>query len=48
MHIHEFTGGNPTGINNAAIACLLYATSKHSLRIDESAFRQASAELHWN
>ena len=47
-HIHEFTGGNPRGINNAAIACMLHATSKHSLRIDEAAFRQASAELHWN
>lgn len=46
--IHEFTGGNPRGINNAAIACLLQATSKRSVRIDESTFRQASQELHWN
>jgi general secretion pathway protein A len=46
--IHEFTGGNPRGINNAAIACLLHATSKRSLRIDEAMFRQASQELHWN
>ena len=46
--IHEFTGGNPRGINNAAIACLLQATSKRSMRIDEETFRQASIELHWN
>lgn len=46
--IHEFTGGNPRGINNAAIACLLQATSKRSMRIDEEAFRQATIELHWN
>lgn len=46
--IHEFTGGNPRGINNAAIACLLQATSKRSMRIDEATFRQASQELHWN
>jgi general secretion pathway protein A len=46
--IHEFTGGNPRGINNAATACLLHATSKRSLRIDEAMFRQASQELHWN
>lgn len=46
--IHEFTGGNPRGINNAAIACLLHATSKRSLRIEDETFRQASSELHWN
>lgn len=46
--IHEFTGGNPRGINNAAIACMLHATSKRSMRIDEATFRQASQELHWN
>jgi general secretion pathway protein A len=46
--IHEFTGGNPRGINNAAIACLLHATSKRTMRIDEATFRQASQELHWN
>jgi general secretion pathway protein A len=46
--IHEFTGGNLRGINNAAIACMLHATSRRTLRIDESMFRQASQELHWN
>ncbi len=46
--IHEFTGGNPRGINNAAIACMLHATSRRTLRIDEAMFRQASQELHWN
>ncbi len=46
--IHEFTGGNPRGINNAALACLLQATARRSLRIDEATFRQASHELHWN
>ncbi len=46
--IHEFSGGNPRGINNAAIACLLQATSKRTVRVDEATFRQASQELHWN
>jgi len=46
--IHEFTGGNPRGINNTALACLLHAMSKRIMRIDEETFRQASIELHWN
>ena len=46
--IHEFTGGNPRGINNAAIACLLQATAKRTLRIDDETFRQAASELNWN
>ena len=46
--IHEFTGGNPRGINNAALACLLQAASLRSLRVDEATFRQASHELHLN
>jgi len=46
--IHDFTGGNPRGINNAAIACLLQATARRSVRIDEETFRQAVSELHWN
>lgn len=43
--IYEFTGGNPRAINNAAIACLMQATSKGSLRIDEETFRSVSSEL---
>jgi general secretion pathway protein A len=46
--IYEFTAGNPRAINNAAIACLLHATSKRIVRIDEETFRQASSELLWN
>jgi len=43
--IHEFTGGNPRSINNAAVACLMGATSKRQLRIDEEMFRSVSSEL---
>jgi len=46
--IHEFTGGNPRGINNAATACLLGAVARRVVRIDEEIFRQASHELQWN
>jgi len=46
--IHEFTGGNPRGINNAATACLLAAVSRRTARIDDEIFRQASHELQWN
>ena len=46
--IHEFTGGNPRGINNVATACLLGAMSARTSRIDEEVFRQAAQELQWN
>ena len=46
--IHEFTGGNPRCINNAATACLLGAVSRRTSRIDEEIFRLAAQELHWN
>lgn len=43
--IHDFTGGVPRQINNLATACLLQATGRKVLRIDESVFRQASTEF---
>lgn len=43
--IHEFTGGNPRSINNASIACLMSATGKGQLRIDEELFRSIQNEL---
>ena len=43
--IHEFTSGNPRSINNAAMACLMGATSKRQVRIDEELFRSVSSEL---
>lgn len=46
--IHDFTAGNPRGLNNVAIACLLQATARRSGRIDEEIFRQAISELHWS
>ncbi len=46
--IHEFTGGNPRGINNVAMASLLCAVSRRAARIDEEIFRQAAQELQWN
>ena len=46
--MHESTGGNPRGINNAAMACLLCASSRRAARIDEEIYRQAAQELQWN
>ena len=46
--IQEFTGGNPRGINNVAMASLLCAVSRRAARIDEEIFRQAAQELQWN
>lgn len=46
--IHDFTGGVPRSINNIAITCLLGASSKRTLRIDEDVFQLAATEMHWN
>jgi len=43
--LHDFTGGLPRAINNLAIACLLQATVAGAARVDEDAFRQATAEF---
>lgn len=43
--IHDFTGGNPRGINNASLACLLAATGRGQARIDEEMFRSVTSEL---
>jgi general secretion pathway protein A len=43
--IHDFTGGNLRGINNASIVCLMGATGRGQLRIDEEMFRTVSNEL---
>ena len=46
--IHELTGGVPRSINTIAITCLLGASSKRTLRIDEEVFQLAATEMHWN
>ena len=43
--INEFTGGKLRSINNASIACLMSATGKGQLRIDEELFRSIQNEL---
>lgn len=43
--IHDFTGGLPRAINHLATTCLLQATARNVLRVDEVIFQQASAEL---
>ena len=43
--IHDFTGGVPRQINNLATACLLQATARKILRIDDSLFQQAVGEF---
>jgi general secretion pathway protein A len=45
--IHDFTGGVPRQINNLATACLLQATARNVLRIDEELFGQAVAEFQF-
>ena len=41
--IHDFTGGVPRQINNLATACLLQATARKVVRIDDALFQQAAA-----
>ncbi|MCA9214533.1 MAG: hypothetical protein KDB27_15785, partial [Planctomycetales bacterium] len=43
--IHDFTGGLARAINNLATACLLQATARNVLRIDENVFQQTAAEF---
>lgn len=43
--IHDFTGGLPRQINNLATACLLQATARNLLRIDDNLFQQAVGEF---
>ena len=40
--IHDFTGGLPRAINNLATACLLQATARNVMRIDDALFQQAT------
>jgi general secretion pathway protein A len=43
--IHDFTGGVPRQINNLATACLLQATARKVLRIDDNLFQHAAGEF---
>ena len=43
--LHDFTGGIPRQINNLATACLLQAAGSNVIRVDETLFRQATAEF---
>lgn len=43
--IHDFTGGVPRQINNLATACLLQATARKVMRIDDAMFQQAVGEF---
>lgn len=43
--IHDFTGGVPRQINNLATACLLQATARKVLRIDDDLFQYAAGEF---
>jgi general secretion pathway protein A len=44
--IHDFTGGVARQINNLATACLLQATARNVMRVDEALFQQTTAEFH--
>jgi general secretion pathway protein A len=43
--IHDFTGGVPRQNNNLATACLLQATARNVLRIDDDLFQYAAGEF---
>ncbi len=43
--IYEFSGGVARQINSIATACLMQASSKNAVRIDDDVFRQAAAEF---
>jgi general secretion pathway protein A len=43
--IHDFTGGVPRQINNLATACLLQATARNVMRIDNDLFQHAVGEF---
>lgn len=43
--IHDYTGGVPRQINNLATACLLQATARKVLRIDDDLFQYAAGEF---
>lgn len=43
--IHDFTGGVARQINNLATACLLQATARNVMRVDEALFQQTTAEF---
>lgn len=43
--IHDFTGGLPRQINLLATVCLLQATARKLLRIDDELLRQATSEI---
>jgi general secretion pathway protein A len=43
--IHDFTGGVPRQINNLATACLVQATARNVMRIDNELFQQAVGEF---
>ncbi len=44
--IHDFTGGIARQINNLATACLLQATARNVMRVDETLFQHTTAEFH--
>ncbi len=44
--IHDFTGGIARQINHLATACLLQATARNVMRVDETLFQQTTAEFH--
>jgi len=44
--IHDFSGGIARQINNLATACLLQATARNVMRVDETLFQQTTAEFH--
>jgi len=43
--IHDFIGGVPRQINNLATACLLQATVRKVVRLDDELFGQAAGEF---
>jgi general secretion pathway protein A len=43
--IYDFTGGVPRQINSLATACLLQATARNVVRVDDRLFQAAAGEF---
>jgi general secretion pathway protein A len=46
MLIHDYTGGVPRQINQVATQCLIQATTRNVVRVDESLLQQVLGEIH--
>ena len=46
MVIHDYTGGVPRQINQVATQCLIQATARNVVRVDDELLQQVLGEIH--